>query len=262
LYISDPMTANTTRSHGDGSERRGHRRGPVRGQAAIGVGAEALRCDVGNLSRSGGLFVLSAVCPAPIALGAPVSVSLDVLDRAIRLQGRVVRSDDGGTRIAIAFDDVPDEVCAALDQQVDSAIDAARVPRVVVVDPLPAERGRVADAVRRAGCDPVEASTPLEAIDAIQRPENRVAAAAIRDSLTQTGGDELATYLAEQHPTLPVAILAEAPTESTTQAGPREVPVLAVDGDLTGPLGDLVKPDPETDAKPAATPAKRSKKKP
>jgi hypothetical protein len=202
-----------------------------------------VRCDVENLSRTGGLFVLAAHCSVPVAVGTIVTVTLDVPDRAVRLVGLVVRGDEAGTRIAIAFDALTGDVAAVLDQHVDGALDAARVPRVVIVDPLPAERGRVAEAVRHAGCDPVEASTPLEAIDAIQRPENRVAAAAIRDSLTQTGGDELATYLAENHPSMPVAILAESPTEATTRAGQREVPVLPVDGDLTGPVRDLVKPD-------------------
>jgi CheY-like chemotaxis protein len=228
-------------------ERRGHARVRIASKAVIRAGGEALHCDVDNLSCAGGLFLLAADCNVPVPDGAQVTVQLDTLGGDIALAGRVVRHGEAATQIAIAFEDVADALTERLRGIVTDAITAAECPRVVIVDPLPAERSRVAAAVRRAGLEPVEASTPLEAIDAIQRPENRVAGAAIRDSLTQTDGGELAKYLTDEHPAMPLAILSETEDReatTTTIAGDREVPVLPIDGDISGPVREILKPKP------------------
>jgi CheY-like chemotaxis protein len=230
----------------DRPERRGHARVRIASKAVIRAGGQALTCDVANLSCAGGLFLLAADCNVPVADGGDVTVQLDTLGADIELHGQIVRHD-GGTQIAIAFQDVADALTDRLRGIVTDAISAAECPRVVVVDPLPGERSRVAAAVRRAGMEPVEASTPLEAIDAIQRPENRVVGAAIRDSLTQTDGGELARFLTDEHPSIPVAILSETEDRNattTTIAGDREVPVLPIDGDISGPVRDMVMPKP------------------
>jgi hypothetical protein len=227
-------------------ERRGHARVRIASKAVIRTGGQALQCDVANLSCAGGLFLVAADCNVPAPDGGAVTVQLDSLGTDLELPGRIVRHD-GGTQIAIAFQDVADALTDRLRSIVTDAITAAECPRVVVVDPLPGERGRIAAAVRRAGMEPVEASTPLEAIDAIQRPENRVAGAAIRDSLTQTDGGELARYLTDEHPSMPLAILSETEDRNattTTIAGDREVPVLPIDGDISGPVRDILTPKP------------------
>jgi hypothetical protein len=227
-------------------ERRGQARVRIASKAVIRAGGQSLACDVANLSCAGGLFLLAADCDVPSPDGGTVTVQLDTLGTDIELRGTIVRHD-GGTQIAIAFQDVADALTERLRGIVTDAITAAECPRVVVVDPLPAERSRVAAAVRRAGMEPVEASTPLEAIDAIQRPENRVAGAAIRDSLTQTDGGELAKYLTDEHPSMPLAILSETEDRTattTTIAGDREVPVLPIDGDISGPVRDILTPKP------------------
>jgi CheY-like chemotaxis protein len=233
------MTGTTTQ---DRPERRGHERGRVPGKAVIRTGGRALQCDVDNLSCAGGLFLLAAECRVSLDIGAAVSVQIDALGPDLLLHGQVIRSDDSGTQIAIAFQEVADALTDTLRSMVSGAISAADCPRVMVVDPLPAERSRVAAALRRAGCDPVEASTPLEAIDAIQRPENRVAGAAIRDSLTQTDGGELARYLADEHPSMPVAILSDSDDATAAIDDDRAVPVLPIDGDISGPVRAMLQP--------------------
>ena len=115
-------------------------------------------------------------------------------------------------------------------------------PLVVVVDPLPGERQHVADVLRRAGFATIEASTPLEAIDVIQGSDNQVEAVAIRDALTQTAGEELASFLAEHHPTMRLALLSGHVTGVATMSSGRLVPVLPIDGELSGPVRDALRP--------------------
>jgi len=113
-------------------------------------------------------------------------------------------------------------------------------PAVMIVDPRPDERQKLADAVRHAGFEPVEAATPLEAIHLIEQDDTCVAAAAVRDQLTQTAGAELIRFLAEQQPSLRFVLVTDGVAEWTTRAGHRRVPVIGIDGELTGPVRTLV----------------------
>jgi len=64
------MTAGSHMEPQTHGERRRHRRGPVRCKAVIRVAGRALSCDVENLSRTGGLFLVAAVCRIPVEVGS------------------------------------------------------------------------------------------------------------------------------------------------------------------------------------------------
>jgi len=110
-------------------------------------------------------------------------------------------------------------------------------PWVVVVDHEETRQVRVAHAVRCAGAQPVVVRTPLEAIALVQAAATDrrwLAAVAVAEHLTQTGGAELAEFLAEAHPELPLMVIGgRAPTEESI--------VLPADGsDATEPIRVLV----------------------
>jgi CheY-like chemotaxis protein len=88
-------------------------------------------------------------------------------------------------------------------------------PRLLVVDPSPERRHHIAEKLRAAGCDPYEASTPLEAIDLIERPSSHITGVAVATNLTQTDGDELCEFVAETNPGIKLALIAEAVKNDT-----------------------------------------------
>jgi hypothetical protein len=89
------------------------------------------------------------------------------------------------------------------------AIAAASVPRVVVVDGSRSRSRQVAAVLTEVGCQPIETSTPLEALELIQRPGIHVSGVALAPLYTQTERAELADFLADTHPEIRVALIAD-----------------------------------------------------
>jgi hypothetical protein len=113
------------------------------------------------------------------------------------------------------------------------------IPVVVVVDQAETRRHRVAESIRHAGGRSIEAATPLEAIAIVESGREDIDALAIAQKLTQTGGDELVSYLSITHPDLEVAMIPERPP--TEDDHPDTAVVLPCDGrDATGPVRPLV----------------------
>lgn len=112
---------------------------------------------------------------------------------------------------------------------------------VVVVDPEETRRRRLAQAVRHAGARPLVVATPLEAIALVEAADEPIAAVAIAVSLeTQTRGDELARFLATEHPEVRLAVIPAGPTDDPDAAELDGV-VLPSDGrDATAPIRTLV----------------------
>jgi hypothetical protein len=147
----------------------------------------------------------SAPCPGP---GTAAKVTLEIGDRGwVTLDGRIHRC--GLDEIVIAFGPLPADVERLIEDAVLAEVDAARRPRMMVVDGSAERRRRVADALRVAGCDSYEAATPLEAIDLMGRPRNHIKGVAIAESLTQTSADELCDFFAESNPEIKLALIAD-----------------------------------------------------
>jgi hypothetical protein len=186
----------------NGNRRRAYRAG-VNGNAIVQAGGVAVRCAIVDLGL-GGVRLLEPVRDEPgLAAGVEVMVELECAGAGwVAQRGRVVRHHAG--EIAVAFHALSPEVEDRIEDEVLGAVEAARAPRVVVVDRSQDRRHRLAEALRDSGCCSLEASTPLEAVDMVERSRNHVVAVAVAETLTQTQADELVTYLAESHPDVQV----------------------------------------------------------
>jgi hypothetical protein len=87
------------------------------------------------------------------------------------------------------------------------------MPLVIVVDPSPPRRARAASALREAGWCPIEAATPLELVDLLERADGEVTAIALAPSTeTQTRLDEIVGFLSEEHPRVRLALIGDGPS--------------------------------------------------
>ncbi|HVV84625.1 MAG TPA: PilZ domain-containing protein [Kofleriaceae bacterium] len=212
-----------------GSERRRHFRAQVAASAVVHASRLALRGRVVDLSL-GGVRVRRADDEVPCpSFGTPAMIELELGKLGwVAQDGWIQRSTID--EIVIAFDRLAPQVEDLIEEEVLAAIEANRRPRMVVVDPAPERRQRVAAKLREAGCDSYEASTPLEAIDLVERPHNHITGIAVAEQLTQTGSDELMDFFAETNPGIRLAMIAEATGEHprVTRDG---VAVVAADDD-------------------------------
>jgi CheY-like chemotaxis protein len=218
------------------ADRRGDRRCwprvHVGGSALIHAPEAIVRCEITNLSARGALLRPSLAPGTTLAPGTVVSVDLHLIGSRswIGQRGRVRRCAGRGAPLAIVFDQVSPEFEDLVEDEVLDELEAARSPRVLVVDRDDQRRGRAAAALRSAGCSPLEASTPLEAIELVEDCHDHLAAAAIAIDLTQTGGRELAQFLADTHPGIRVAILVPARGRQPRPArGRRRDPIVVMD---------------------------------
>jgi hypothetical protein len=240
------MTGGTRHLH---ENRRRHYRAKVTGRAVIrgrdGQGREGsgtVRCEIDNLSLGG--VALRPIAPLGSELrelveGHGVAVELQVDGAGWVLQrGQVQRCD--GRAVVIVFAEVSPELEDLIEDEVLAAVEAERSPRVVVVDRSEDRRRQVAAALHEVGCCPLEASTPLEAIELIEKSRTHVAAAAVAESLTQTGGQELVHFIHESHPEIKLALITEDALIETSD--PDIDAVLCADGrtDLSGPVRRFV----------------------
>jgi CheY-like chemotaxis protein len=228
--------------------RRRHYRAKVSGRAVIhhaqGHGRDgAVRCEIDNLSLGG--VALRPLTETPdLPEGTSVAVELQVDGASWVVQsGQVQRR---GTRaLVITFAEVSPELEDLIEDEVLAAVEAERSPRVVVVDRSEDRRSRVAAALSEVGWCPLEASTPLEAIELIEQSRTHVSAAAIGRSLTQTGGHELVHFLHDSHPEIKLALITEDDSMESVERAEVDA-VLCADGrtDLSGPVRRLVGTEP------------------
>ena len=156
-------------------------------------------------------------------------------------RGRVRRCAGRGAPLAVAFDHVSPEFEDLVEDEVLAELEALRTPRVLIVDRSVARRQPLVTALRRAGCCPLEASTPLEALGLIEASHDHLAAAVISGSLTQTGGRELAQFLLDTHPTIHVALVTEPGNGARSRdRGPIQVLDLGDDPDWAGMVDRLL----------------------
>jgi hypothetical protein len=222
--------------------RRRHYRAKVTGRAVI-HGADGnrrdgtVRCEIDNLSL-GGVALRPTGEPHDLIEGNTVAVELQVDGAGWVVQrGQVQRC--GERAVVISFAEVSPELEDLIEDEVLAAVEAERSPRVVVVDRSEDRRRQVAAALHEVGCCPLEASTPLEAIELIEQSRTHVAAAAVAQSLTQTGGQELVHFIHESHPEIKLALITE---DALIESSDPDIDaVLCADGrDLSGPVRRLV----------------------
>jgi CheY-like chemotaxis protein len=223
-----------------GNRRRAYRAG-VHGCAIVHApGDTALRGIIIDLGL-GGVRLLELVRDEPgLVAGAEVTIELECAGAGwVAQRGRVIRHGDG--ELAIRFHALSPEVEDLIEDEVLGDVEAQRAPRVVVVDRAAQRRHRVAEALRDAGCSPLEAATPLEAVDIVERSRNHVCAVALSENLTQTQADDLVRFLAEAHPEVQVALIADRQAGEPKPRWPVAA-VIAVEGDrpVSGPVRALV----------------------
>lgn len=203
---------NHLHSESGGRDRRRHLRVPRTISALLHVGVMTLRGRVLDLSLGGALvrFGEDEICPAAGCVGL---LELHLKEGWRHLRVRVVRCDVG--LVALHFHQVAPALAAALEAEIAAAVEACRRPPIVVMDPEPDRRHRIAETLRTAGCDPVEAATPLEAIDLVEK-HGGIRGMAVADSATQTSADELCEYVSQSNPEIRLRRIA---------VGTRDVPL-------------------------------------
>jgi hypothetical protein len=202
----------------DAARHRRLFRADVRGRAFVHADGAVLRCAIENLSLGGAL--LHALTPAPLRPDDEIGVELGIDGVGwIHQRARVLRCDP--PRIAVGFVQLSSDAVERIGDEVLAAIDARRVPRVVLVDRCRERRRHMASALERAGLRALEAATPLETIDLLERSRTRATAAAIHEAIAR-GGAGLVQFLTDAHPRLGIAVITDAHT--TDPAHPRDLP--------------------------------------
>jgi CheY-like chemotaxis protein len=220
--------------------RRRHDRADVNGGAIVQTHERTIRCRIVNLSVGG--VLVQAPIGVYLVPDTHVTVELE-LDRIgwARHAGPVARVV-GDRLFAIAFDELGPRLGAVIEGVVRAACEARRAPRVVVVDPSPPRRQRLATALRDAGTQPVEAATPLEALDLLEGSRVGFSAVAVASrTRSQTESDELVEYLAEAHPEVQVALIVDRPDErpANPRSGVSMLPC-GESSDLQEPVRELL----------------------
>lgn len=190
------------------NERRRHYRAAVDASALIHAAAVVLRGRIIDLSL-GGVRIRrtdeSVPCPA---IGSAAMVELELGQKGwIAQDGRIVRA--ALDEVVVMFAPLAPEVEDRIEDEVLAALEAARRPRMMVVDPSAERRQRISQKLRAAGCESYEAATPLEAIDLLERPHHHITGVAVAQHLTQTNGDEFCDFVAQTNPGIKLALLGD-----------------------------------------------------
>jgi CheY-like chemotaxis protein len=187
-------------------ERRRHYRASLDASALIHAAAIVMRGRIVDLSL-GGVRIrrIDETTPCP-AVGSAAMVELELGTRGwIATDGRIVRC--ALDELVVQFAPLAAQVEDLIEDEVLNALEAAKRPRMIVVDPSAERRRRVSQKLRAAGCESYEAATPLEAIGLLEKPRHHIAGVAVAQHLTQTGGDEMCDFLAETNPGIKLALL-------------------------------------------------------
>ncbi|MEZ4360593.1 MAG: PilZ domain-containing protein [Kofleriaceae bacterium] len=195
------------------ADRRRHYRIPRAVQAVLHVGVTTMPGRVQDLSL-GGLRMRvgdGAACPAVGSVGL---LEVQLASGWYRLRVKVVRC--AFDEVAVRFQQITPQLEDAIEDEVVAGIEAARRPHILVVDPSPVRRQRIAETLRTAGCESVEAATPLEAIGIVERRCGAIRGMTIAESLTQTRADEFCEYVSQSNPEIQLRIIAD---------GTRDIPI-------------------------------------
>jgi len=152
----------------DRAERRRALRVPVRGGVVFYAEDGAMHGTIENLSRGGALVTVAGAVPEePIDL--ELKLGLDsgwITARAVRVERTARR-----WKIAVAFDQIGDEIRAAIDAAILAALRATHRRPVLIIDDDVERRGDLLDLLSARGMTPVAARTPLDAIELLTRTQ-------------------------------------------------------------------------------------------
>lgn len=194
-------------------ERRRHVRICPKGTAVVHMPGHALRGRIMNLGH-GGIFIATRVGPPARLLAASVELELRLdagFARWVRATGRIVRIVAGG--IAVAFDTLPVELRALIEDLTTASRAHIRVLSVVLIDEDAARRSAMAAGFRTAGCSVIEAASPLEAVVRLGESSFEPDVIAVADSHPTSSADEVRDFVQRNHPTAKLVTIGDAALE-------------------------------------------------
>jgi CheY-like chemotaxis protein len=223
-------------------ENRRYRRAALLASADLHLhedGAPLGRFTVVNASAGG--LLLAGAAPAQTGL---LEVVLHLPDgRTVRTPADVVRRRPGGGRatFALSFAAPAPQTQLAIDDAVWAAVAESSTAEVLIADGNIEAMCALREDSRRLGYRAVAVGTPLEVVDALQRP-NRVKVAVVDAVLTGHGsgwgeGPEVLAYLAESHPSVR-RVLMVCPHQLWQLELARDLSGTAADAVLTKPWDD------------------------
>lgn len=227
-------------------DRRNSGRVRATGTAVL-HGSFAVRARILDLAI-GGVSLLAEEALALPDVGAHVHLDarLDGLGRWLHLSGTVVRVDarESGVALVIELLVVPQDFEDLVQGELLSALECARLPRVLLVDDSRSRRELVAAAFRGTGCNVIEVSTPLAAIAEIDQSGLHLSAVVIADSKVASYADELRRFLGDVYPHVPlIDVTRREGTPGKTSLDTHGTPDLALQvSSLVGVPGQLGAP--------------------
>ena len=182
-------------------EQRRSDRLPVRGVASLqGGGNRSRRFALDNVSV-GGALMMGAPHPA---VGSAVSLELRVPGMCSKsLHGQVVREchrPDDIEGFAVRFDEVPSDIEDWVHDLSVRVLQNEARPAVLIVARSRSTRETLGASLEKIGWHVTLASTPLEALLALEREIADLRWVVILDQLTQTSGVELLQHVARDYP--------------------------------------------------------------
>jgi CheY-like chemotaxis protein len=192
-------------------ERRHSGRVQATGTAIV-HGSFAARGRIIDLAV-GGLTVLvdDAATVPEVGARVRVDVRLDGRGDWLPLVGSVARVDARGSAVALAIEllVVPPEFEDLIQDELLAALECSRRPRILLVDVARGRRELVAAAFRATGCEVLEVSSPLEAINAIDQSRLHLLAVVIADTEIASRADDLRSFLGEMYPRVPLIVVGQ-----------------------------------------------------
>jgi hypothetical protein len=194
-------------------ERRRHARISPKGTSVVHATSYALRGRIVNLGE-GGMFVATRVSAPELLLGSAVDIELRLdtgFAQWLRGTGRIVRVTADG--VAIAFDALPAQLRKMIEDLTTASRARVRILAVVLIDADPPRRSAMAEGFRAAGCDVIEAATPLEAIVRLGESSFEPDVIAVADSQPSTAAEDMRTFVHHNHPNAKLVTIGDAALE-------------------------------------------------
>ncbi len=183
-------------------ERRRHARVELAGTVVErrGAGGHGRMLDL----SCGGLRYQADAGPRPLRRGDPITLDLR-LDGArarwVRVRGRVRRVDDTGA-VAVSLGEVPAGFDDLVQIELLASLECQAVEHVLVVDPDPVTRARLAGRLRATGRHVTDVATPLDAIFHLDESGVHPRWVAIADTRPDVIASGLRAYLRGEYPAL------------------------------------------------------------
>jgi hypothetical protein len=184
------------------AERRQHARVATKGSVTMTAPGYVQRARLVNIG-AGGMYVLTNIRPLDRLLQSTVKLQIRLdTGRAewCRTEGRVLRIRDEG--LAMVFDTPPAELLSMIEELQTASLARNRVIAIVLIDDDEPRRNRMADGFQSAGCNVIEAATPLEAIVRLGESSFEPDVIAVSDTNPGRESDDMRAFVEREHPTV------------------------------------------------------------